>query len=116
MEELARHFVMNRTIEYNDNRISHFSAQHGKCAVTGREFLCLSEIHCHHIKPKHLGGNDRYGNLTLVLEEVHRLIHATNPAIIAEYATLLKMDDKQLEKLNVLRAKLGNSPVMTVST
>lgn len=115
MEELARYFVMNRTIEYNDNRISHFSAQHGKCAVTGREFLCLSEIHCHHIKPKHLGGNDRYGNLTLVLEEVHRLIHATNPAIIAEYVMLLKMDDKQLKKLNALRAKLGNPPVMTMS-
>ena len=33
---LMRNPVWNATIEYNDNRLSLYSAQMGKCAVTGR--------------------------------------------------------------------------------
>ena len=36
----------------------------------------LSEIHCHHKKPKGIGGRDKYENLVLVLAPVHELIHA----------------------------------------
>lgn len=42
----------NRSAEYADNRISLFSAQWGKCAVTGREFATTKDIHCHHKTPK----------------------------------------------------------------
>ena len=34
---VMKNFIPNRTIEYNDNRISRFIAQYGKCAVTGVE-------------------------------------------------------------------------------
>ena len=34
---VMKNFIPNRTIEYNDNRISKFIAQYGKCAVTGIE-------------------------------------------------------------------------------
>ena len=34
---VMKNFIPNRTIEYNDNRISKFIAQYGKCAVTGVE-------------------------------------------------------------------------------
>jgi len=30
---VMKNFILNRTIEYNDNRISKFIAQYGKCAV-----------------------------------------------------------------------------------
>ncbi|WP_203556964.1 hypothetical protein [Bacillus sp. B15-48] len=30
-------FIPNRMIEYNDNRISMFIAQYGKCAISGVE-------------------------------------------------------------------------------
>ena len=41
--------IYDKSVEYYDNRISHFSAQWGECAVTGKSFETLSEIHCHHI-------------------------------------------------------------------
>lgn len=93
----------NRTTEYMDNRISLFSAQYGKCAITGKEFETLSEIHCHHKKPKQLGGEDKYSNLVLVLEDVHRLIHATNNETIEKYLQILKLSELQIIKLNELR-------------
>jgi group II intron reverse transcriptase/maturase len=43
--------IENRSIEYNDNRISLYVAQKGKCNVTGK-LLGIDEIHCHHKKPK----------------------------------------------------------------
>ena len=46
--QLMRAPTYSRSTEYADNRISLFSAQWGKCAVTGKAFQCISEIHCHH--------------------------------------------------------------------
>jgi len=100
---LMRNPILNRTIEYNDNRLSLYSAQKGKCAVTGK-VMAIGDIHCHHKKPKHLGGTDRYDNLVLVCGDVHRLIHATNPKTIEYYAVLLNLDEKQLKSLSKIRS------------
>jgi len=97
--------LYGRSAEYADNRISLFSAQWGKCAVTGREFLTTEDIHCHHVRPKAKGGGDEYGNLALVLTPVHRLIHATDEETIGLYLKLLNLDKDQLEKLNGFRKK-----------
>ena len=75
----------------------------GKCAVTG-EMMLIGDIHCHHKTPKHLGGTDKYQNLVLVRKDVHRLIHATNPNIIAKYMEILNLDSKQEKTLNKLRS------------
>jgi len=104
---LMRQPLYGRSIEYVDNRISLFSAQWGKCAVTGREFQVLDDIHCHHRKPKSDGGGDKYRNLVLVLTPIHRLIHATNEETISLYLKLLKLDKSQLEKLNKFREEAG---------
>lgn len=93
--------------EYADNRISLFSAQWGKCAITNQAFTTTEEIHCHHIKPKTEGGSDKYENLVLVLESVHKLIHATHKDTIRHYLEMLKLEKKQLQKLNALREKVG---------
>ncbi|KMW08922.1 HNH endonuclease signature motif containing protein, partial [Enterocloster clostridioformis] len=42
------------------------------------EFSSTHEIHCHHKLPRYLGGDDSYGNLILVKDSVHKLIHAIN--------------------------------------
>lgn len=68
-----------RTAEYTDKRISLFFAQWGKCDVTGRDFHTLDEVHCHNKTPKENGGGDESGNLVLILEHVHRLIHHFRP-------------------------------------
>lgn len=100
---LMRNPILYRSIEYNDNRLSLYSAQMGKCAVTGK-VLSIGNIHCHHKVPKHLGGTDKYQNLVLVCEDIHRLIHATDPDTIAKYMETLNLGSKQLKTLNDLRS------------
>ncbi len=107
MLKLMRQPSFGYNAEYMDNRISLFSAQWGKCAVTGRDFHTLDEIHCHHKTPKENGGGDEYGNLVLILEPVHRLIHAKETAVISCYRALLNLDQKQMVILNKLRCLAG---------
>jgi group II intron reverse transcriptase/maturase len=66
--------IENRSIEYNDNRLSLYIAQKGKCFVTGK-LLEIDEIHCHHKKQRAKGGGDEYKNLVIIHKDVHRLIH-----------------------------------------
>lgn len=95
--------------EYSDNRISLYSAQYGKCAVTGLYFQSCDDIHCHHKLPRQYGGTDKYDNLILVLPQVHRLIHATDTSTISKYIELLNLDKKQLAKLNKYRELAKNT-------
>lgn len=97
--------------EYSDNRISLYSAQWGKCGITGIEFQCLEDIHCHHKLPKQYGGTDRYDNLVLLLPRVHRLIHAADEITIRKYLELLKLDKTQILKLNKYRELAKNNPI-----
>ena len=99
---LMWHPVQDKSIEFADNRISLYAAQHGKCAVTGK-ILSPYDIRCHHKRPLHQGGTDRYSNLVIVSEQVHTLIHATQKKTIAFYLNVLHLSQKQMEKLNNLR-------------
>lgn len=100
-----------KSAEYTDNRISLFSAQWGKCAITGKSFEIREDIHCHHKKPKCDGGTDKYANLVLILKPVHRLIHATTEETIQKYLTLLNLNNTQIQKVNKLRELAGNEPI-----
>ena len=66
-----KNFIPNRSIEYNDNRISKFIAQYGKCAISGME-LGKNDWHCHHKNPYHLSKDDSYSNLVILHESVHQ--------------------------------------------
>lgn len=107
MLKMMQQILYGKSAEYADNRISLFSAQWGKCAITGKEFNNTCEIHCHHIIPKSVGGADKYANLMLVHENVHKLIHATREDTIDRYKTFLDLDAEQMAKLNDLRSKAG---------
>lgn len=111
MLRMMRQPLLDRTAEYADNRISLFSAQWGKCAVTGTEFTTLDNIQCHHIIPRWMGGTDKYQNLILILPPVHRLIHASRADTIAHYLNILNLDAKQLLKVNDLRKKAGHAEI-----
>ena len=101
---------MNATVEYNDNRISLYVAQQGKCAVT-KEPLSLEDIHCHHKTPKSLGGGDDYANLIILDERIHRLVHATQKDTISAILQTVQLDKRQLDKLNKLRKSAGNEAI-----
>lgn len=104
------HYLMrypaDGSIEYNDNRLSLYCAQQGKCAVLNMP-MEASRIHCHHKKPKAQGGSDAYGNLILVDMSVHVLIHATRKETIERYKAILNLSQKQIEKVNKLREIIG---------
>lgn len=107
---LVKNPVINESIEYNDNRISKYVAQKGKCAVT-KARLKPWEIHCHHIKPRSLEGTDVYSNLLIVCNDVHKLIHATKQETIQDYLNKLSLNKTQIAKLNELRVKAGNQAI-----
>ena len=111
MLALMRQPAYSNSAEYADNRISLFSAQWGKCAITGVEFSSVGEIHCHHKLPRHLGGTDAYENLILIKNSVHKLIHASKAETIYKYMDLLQLDNKQLIKVNHLRELASMQPI-----
>ena len=103
---LMKHPVLDKSIEFADNRISLFAAQYGRCGVTGIK-LTPNDIHCHHKIPLEQGGTDSYSNLILVTEAVHILIHATKEDTIQKYIKELGLTLKQIEKCNKLRKMAG---------
>jgi len=110
---LMRNPIQYRTVAYNDNRISLYCAQFGKCAVTGA-LMEIGDIHCHHKVPKHLGGTDEYKNLAIVRVEVHRLIHATDKNKIRKYLDSLQLNASQIKTLNKFRT-LANVECLDVT-
>lgn len=106
MYQLMNQKMNSGSIEYYDNRISLYSVQYGKCYITGKEFLSLEDMHCHHKIAKSKGGTDEYSNLVLVDKDVHILIHAKSMEIIEYYLEMLKLKPAQIQKLNKLRQLL----------
>lgn len=104
--QLMNQKISNSSIEYYDNRISLYSAQCGKCYITGKEFQSLEDMHCHHKIAKSKGGTDEYLNLVLVDKDVHILIHAMDMEVIKHYLELLQIKSIELRKLNRLRQLL----------
>lgn len=94
----------NGRMEYMDNRISKYSGQRGRCAIS-QLFLIAREMHCHHIIPISKGGTDEFKNLIIVHEDIHRLIHATRDETIRKLLNKFNLNKKQMKKLNKMRKK-----------
>ena len=107
---LMRNPIRDMSIEYNDNRLSLYCGQLGKCAVSDQT-LEIGSMHCHHILPKSNGGTDEYSNLVFVTEIVHKLIHATQEGTIQKLIQIQNLDKRQLLKLNKLRRSVGLADV-----
>ncbi|KOC40975.1 hypothetical protein ADU86_13705, partial [Clostridium botulinum] len=69
--------------------------------------------HCHHKKPKKLGGTDIFDNLIVLTTDVHKLVHVMDIDKIEELLNKVGLDKKQLKKLNELRVLVKN-PVIKV--
>lgn len=110
IQKLQQYRTISYTSEYSDNRLSKYSMQNGKCAISGL-FLSSNEVHCHHILPKSMSGTDSFNNLVIVHKLIHRLIHATTPQMIETYRRLFKLTGKQLEKLNKYRKQCNLSSI-----
>ncbi|MEQ6207798.1 hypothetical protein [Enterococcus mundtii] len=94
------------TIELNDNRLSLYVAQKGKCAITGQ--LLVENI----IKPSDLKlMTTVITTLFSILSDVHKLIHATTLGTIAKYLLRIRLDKEKIAKVNKLRLAVGNTEI-----
>lgn len=112
LRSLMEHPVMGRSTEFNDNRISLYVAQRGKCAIC-KEPLELGDMETHHVIPKANGGKDNYSNLVIVTADVHKLIHATEKSTIDRYLSKLQKYNLNFQRLNKLRKIVGNCELST---
>lgn len=95
----------NESVEFYNNKISLYSGQYGKCAITGN-YLTIGNMHCHHKLPRKLGIDDSYANLVYLQKEVHILIHAINDETITKYLEFLNLNRTQINKVNKFRKTL----------
>lgn len=93
-------------IAFAVNCISRYAAQQGKCAITG-QFLLMDEFEGHHVNPQYKGGLDEYENILILSKSAHLLVRATDPELINRLLDLLKLNKKQMKKLNDLRVQYG---------
>lgn len=111
LQYISKNPIPYQSVEYNDNRLSLYSAQKGRCAVTGKPLDIHMETH--HKKAICQGGDDSYNNLALVNLNIHKLIHATNIYTISAYLEELNLTKLALKKLNKFREIIGNEIIMS---
>lgn len=102
--------IKGQSTEYNDNRISLYIGQLGKCFVTNEE-LTVGNMEVHHAIPKSQGGNDSYNNLIYITKDVHKLIHATQLETVNKYLNLISVGKDTIELINGCRKLANNSEI-----
>lgn len=110
LQQIMENPIQGQSAELNDNRISLYVSQRGKCAVS-KEPLRLGDMEVHHQIPKASKRLDNYSNLALVTGDVHKLIHATESNTIQKYLDKLKDVKLNFAKLNKFRSLVGNCKI-----
>jgi len=105
MGELREQKSQGHCTEYMDCRLSLFSAQHGKCAICGDEFVSAKDITCWLKKPKKTGGEERYQNMVLLHERYIPLLQDISQDILKAECQSIKITAKELKKINSLRER-----------
>lgn len=111
--EVYRNYIPSESVEYNDNRLHLFIAQRGKCRISGEE-INAHNMHCHHVRPRGLNGTDKYENLVLVHERIHRLIHASRVETIQTLINESKfpIPKKVIVKINEFRQQAQKQQII----
>lgn len=73
LKQVRDMYDVGESIEFNDNLISKFVAQGGKCGITGKP-LSSENWSCHRIDPKQRVGRDRFSNLIIIVTPLHKAI------------------------------------------
>ena len=107
LQYIMKNSILTKSSEYNDNRVSLYVGQQGKCYVTDGK-LMIGKMEVHHKKPKSQNGSDEYKNLVFVTSNIHKLIHATDDLTISKYLGELTESKINYARLNKLRRLVGN--------
>lgn len=97
LRSIMKKYDRSRTIEFNDNCISRFVAQAGKCGITCAE-LDLNNTVCRHIIPKDKGGTDKYGNIIIISKEASDIIDGGRKREFIELLNYLKVTGSRRTK------------------
>lgn len=106
LTHIQRYYCEYRSIEYNDNRISKFIAQYGKCAISGEQ-LTLRNWECHHKVPLKYGGTDKYNNLIIIKLPFHKAIHKRDKQELENLMEKYQLSEEK-RKLFIELHKLAN--------
>ena len=103
--------VYGASTELTDSRISLFSAQRGKCALSGELFENAADIVCWLKTPAELGGKERYRNMILFHNRFLPLLQECPKNELKEIADTLKATKELMLKVNSLRQQAGLSAI-----
>lgn len=109
--KLLTAFPEKGTIEFLDGKISRFSMKKGLCEISGSQ-LTAETTHCHHYKPKQLGGNDEFTNLRIIHKDIHKIIHATRKDTLTKLIAENNLDSTSIKKINLYRKKCNLEPIL----
>ena len=103
---------VGHSTEYHDSKISLFSAQKGKCAISGEEFADAEHVAVWLKVPRALGGFERYKNMVLIHKKYLILLKELPQAVIKDLIKTLNITKKMLVKINSLREQANLSAII----
>ena len=103
---LMRHPIPTESVRYNDNRVSLYAGQDGKCAITGKK-LDVQTCICYRKTNDRKKGNDSYQNLLLLSLQGLAIVNSEDMMSVVALVKEYSLNAKVITKVNKLRATAG---------
>ena len=103
---LMRHPIPTESVRYNDNRVSLYAGQDGKCAITGKK-LDVQTCICYRKTNDCKKGNDSYQNLLLLFLQGLAIVSSEDMMSVVALVKEYSLNAKVITKVNKLRATAG---------
>ena len=103
---LMRHPIPTESVRYNDNRVSLYAGQDGKCAITGKK-LDVQTCICYRKTNNCKKGNDSYQNLLLLSLQGLAIVSSEDMMSVVALVKEYSLNAKVITKVNKLRATAG---------
>lgn len=103
---LMRHPISTESVRYNDNRVSLYAGQDGKCAITGKK-LDVQTCICYRKTNDCKKSNDSYQNLLLLSLQGLAIVSSEDMMSVVTLVKEYSLNAKVITKVNKLRATAG---------
>ena len=103
---LMRHPILTESVRYNDNRVSLYAGQDGKCAITGKK-LDVQTCICYRKTNDCKKDNDSYQNLLLLSLQGLAIVSSEDMMSVVALVKEYSLNAKVITKVNKLRATAG---------
>ncbi len=103
---LMGHPIPTESVRYNDNRVSLYAGQDGKCAITGKK-LDVQTCICYRKTNDCKKDNDSYQNLLLLSLQGLAIVNSEDMMSVVALVKEYSLNAKVITKVNKLRATAG---------